>query len=99
MNDTTSPIDRETPHPASGTDAGTGQGTISEIPTGEGTLDHSILDGSTESAEAERTTDNPFRGVEDPALGEFAYGDETVLPPRTSNSGETDADPSDDEEA
>lgn len=63
---------REPPHAASRYDAGTGQGTISEIPSGK-TLDHPVLDGSTESRVAQSSTQNPFRGHRDPALGEWNY--------------------------
>lgn len=62
----------EPPHAASRFDAGTGQGTISRIPAGK-TLDHPILDGSTESRVAQGFTENPFRGRRDPALGEWNY--------------------------
>lgn len=57
----------EKPHPASRTDAGNGQGTVSGPPHGE-TQDRPVLDGSTQSREAEREVDNPWRGVYNPEL-------------------------------
>lgn len=62
----------ESPHEASRFDAGTGQGTVSKLPGGK-TLDHPVLDGATESGEAQRATLNPYRGRRDPALGEWNY--------------------------
>lgn len=62
----------EPPHAASRYDAGTGQGTISRMPEGK-TLDHPVLDGSTESKVSQGFTENPFRGRRDPALGEWNY--------------------------
>lgn len=64
--------EHESPHEASRYDAGTGQGTISRMPTGE-TIDHPVLDGATETDEAQRSTENPFRGRRDPSLGEWNY--------------------------
>ena len=55
------------PHKADRIDAGTGQGTVSKHPEGE-TQDRPVLDGSTESAAAEASTDNPRRGMVDPGL-------------------------------
>lgn len=55
------------PHPASATDAGSGQGTVSGPPHGK-TQDRPVLDGSTQSRESEREVDNPWRGVYDPEL-------------------------------
>lgn len=66
------PPSKEAPHPASAHDAGTGQGTLFRMPKGE-VLDRPVLDGSTESSEAQRSTVNPFRGLKDPALGEWNY--------------------------
>lgn len=63
---------REAPHLATRYDAGTGQGTIMRIPKGK-TLEHPILDGSTEGRSAQLHTVNPFRGRRDPALGEWNY--------------------------
>lgn len=56
-----------TPHKGDKHDAGTGQGTVSQSPEGE-TLERPVLDGSTEGKESEREVDNPWRGLEDPAL-------------------------------
>lgn len=63
---------QEPPHAASRYDAGTGQGTISKLPHTK-TLDHPILDGSTESKVSQSFTVNPFRGLRDPALREWNY--------------------------
>ena len=55
------------PHEASRFDAGTGQGTVSGPPTGVKFQERPILDGSTQSAEAEASVPNPYRGQTDPA--------------------------------
>lgn len=55
------------PHPASRFDAGTGQGTVTGPPTGSVFQERPILDGSTQSAEAEASVPNPYRGETDPA--------------------------------
>ena len=55
------------PHKATETDAGTGQGTVEELPHGEH-QDRPVLDGSTESPEADASTDDPRRGMSDPGL-------------------------------
>jgi len=57
----------ERPHPATRYDAGNGQGTVHRWPQGA-TQDRPILDGSTQSAVAEREVENPWRGLEDPGL-------------------------------
>ncbi|MBP1326180.1 hypothetical protein JOF28_001412 [Leucobacter exalbidus] len=67
----------EPPHAASRFDAGTGQGTILKMPTGT-KLEHPVLDGSTEGRVAQSATINPFRGLPDPALGEWRYGHEHI---------------------
>lgn len=56
------------PHPASRFDAGTGQGTVSGPRWDTELLEHPVLDGSTQSAEAEASVPNPYRGRNDPAL-------------------------------
>lgn len=86
----------EAPHPASRFDAGTGQGTLSEIPQGK-TLDHPVLDGATESSAAQGATRNPFRGHRDPAMGEWNYShaheheDEMDSEPERRREREADA--------
>ena len=57
----------DVPHRATEHDAGTGQGTVSDLPEGV-TQDRPVLDGSTESDAAERATVNPRRGMQDPGL-------------------------------
>ncbi len=57
----------EPKHAASRFDAGNGQGTISKWTEGK-TLDHPVLDGSTQGWKAEHDVPNPWRGLEDPAL-------------------------------
>lgn len=57
----------EHPHSASRYDAGNGQGTVAGPPLDGGVLEHPILDGSTQSPEAEAAVPNPYRGVDDPA--------------------------------
>lgn len=54
-------------HEASRFDAGNGQGTITKWPEGD-TLEHPVLDGSTQGSRAEHDVDNPWRGLDDPAL-------------------------------
>ncbi|CAG7620350.1 hypothetical protein ACFPZL_08365 [Leucobacter soli] len=56
------------PHPATRYEAGNGQGTTRAWAHEGKTQDHPILDGSTQSAEAERDVDNPWRGIDDPSL-------------------------------
>lgn len=61
-------------------DAGDGQGTVSGPPAGE-VQDRPVLDGSTMSDEAERSVDNPRRGMEDPGLVRHAEtGEKTPTP-------------------
>lgn len=92
----TTPELSDPPHKGSKFDAGTGQGTLDEMPSGD-TLDRPVLDGSTESSTAQRETDNPFRGKADPALGEFARGGSaTPLPPSRPEEQHDDARASDD---
>lgn len=55
------------PRPASRFDSGSGNGTIMRWPPGK-TLEHPILDGATQSREAEHDVENPWRGVSDPGL-------------------------------
>lgn len=55
------------PHPASRFDAGTGQGTVRGPSHAEQFQDRPILDGSTQSPEAEASVPNPYRGQSDPA--------------------------------
>lgn len=54
------------PHGPSRLDAGTGQGTVTGPPHTE-FQERPILDGSTQSAEAEASVPNPYRGQSDPA--------------------------------
>ena len=56
------------PHAASRFEASDGAGTVSGPPRGERLQEHPVLDGSTESAEAEASTPNPTRGMSDPAM-------------------------------
>lgn len=58
----------DSPHAADGLDAGTGQGTVHDAHYGARTLDHPVLDGSTETAGSQAKTENPYRGISDPAL-------------------------------
>lgn len=67
MSDSRNTQRPDEPHEATEHDAGDGQGTVTESPSGE-TLDHPVLDGSTMSDEAEREVDNPRRGMSDPGL-------------------------------
>ncbi|MBN9612698.1 MAG: hypothetical protein J0H64_04415 [Actinobacteria bacterium] len=57
----------EKPRTASHYDAGNGQGMVHRWAEGP-TQDRPVLDGSTQSAEAEREVDNPWRGIDDPGL-------------------------------
>ena len=57
----------EPTHAESRFDAGNGQGTITKWPEGK-TLDHPLLDGSTQDWKAEHDVSNPWRGLDDPAL-------------------------------
>lgn len=57
----------EPAHAASRYDAGNGQGTVAKWPEGK-TLEHPVLDGSTQAPRAEHDVDNPWRGLDDPAL-------------------------------
>ena len=57
----------ELPHLGSRTEAPNGHGTIRGWPPGK-TLDRPVLDGSTQSSFYEHNTDNPWRGLKDPAL-------------------------------
>lgn len=59
--------DAHVPHGESAHEAANGEGTISHSRHGE-TLDHPVLDGSTESYVAEAEEQNPRRGMEDPGL-------------------------------
>ena len=93
----TTPELTDPPHKATKFDAGTGQGTLDEMPSGD-TLDRPVLDGSTESSTAQRETDNPFRGMADPALGEFARGGSaTPLPPSRPEEQHGDDDANNDD--
>ena len=56
------------PHAASRFEASDGAGTVSGPPHDRPLQEHPVLDGSTESAEAEATTPNPTRGLSDPAM-------------------------------
>ena len=56
------------PHEASRFDAGTGQGTVEGPPYDAELQERPILDGSTQSPEAEASVPNPYRGQSDPAL-------------------------------
>ena len=67
-----SPPEMDQPHEASRYDAGTGQGTLFKVPHGD-VLEHPVLDGATESSASQRATVNPFRGLRDPAQGEWNY--------------------------
>ncbi|RGE22067.1 hypothetical protein D1J51_05530 [Leucobacter sp. wl10] len=67
-------------HDASDTEASNGAGTVHSPPHG-GTLDHPILDGSTEDYGAEGAEVNPRYGEEDPALVRHPEtGEETPTP-------------------
>jgi len=57
----------EQPRAASHDDPGNGQGMVHRWAEGP-TQDRPILDGSRQSAEAEREVDNPWRGIDDPGL-------------------------------
>lgn len=48
-------------------DSGSGQGTIDRWPPGK-TMEHPILDGATSAPQAEHDVENPWRGLDDPAL-------------------------------
>lgn len=58
---------KPTPHVHDRTHAGDGQGTTTSIDDEE-TLDRPILDGSSMTEAEEHDVDNPWRGLEDPAL-------------------------------
>lgn len=81
----------EKAHPASEHDAGNGQGTVHGWARGM-TQDHPILDGSMQSAEAERQVDNPWRGIEDPALtrhpGRVRHGERYPIDQEEVNPGD-----------
>ncbi|GAA1775888.1 hypothetical protein [Leucobacter iarius] len=62
---------RDRPHAATRHDAGTGQGTVHDPHYEWSTLDHPVLDGSTESKRAQAKVENVYRGVEDPS---FVHG-------------------------
>ncbi|PRI12423.1 hypothetical protein [Leucobacter massiliensis] len=59
--------DAHEPHPASQTEASNGEGTVSTPAEGH-TLDHPVLDGSTEDYSGEGEEKNPRYGMEDPGL-------------------------------
>lgn len=61
------PEHKPEPHSPDKTHAGDGQGTTTSIHE-EGTLERPILDGSSMTDEEEHDVDNPWRGLEDPAL-------------------------------
>ncbi|MGO3148235.1 MAG: hypothetical protein ACTIJ6_11220 [Leucobacter sp.] len=54
-------------HVSSAHDAGNGHGTVRRWPPGK-TLDHPVLDGSTQSWKSDHDTENPWRGLNDPGL-------------------------------
>lgn len=68
-----------TPHPSSDSEASNGEGTV-ESPEGE-TLNHPILDGSTEDYGSEGREKNPRYGEEDPGLVRHPEtGEKTPIP-------------------
>ncbi len=74
----------EAPHEADRLDAGNGQGTVSGPPDGE-TQDRPVLDGSTQGDEAERSVENPRKGMEDPGLiRRPETGEKTPIPDEES---------------
>lgn len=54
------------PHPPTRFDAGNGQGVAVNPPLDSGVQERPILDGSTQSAVAEASVPNPYRGQDDP---------------------------------
>lgn len=68
------------PHEATETEASNGAGTVSKPPEGE-TLDHPVLDGSTEDYGSEGERQNPRYGMEDPGLIRHPEtGEKTPIP-------------------
>lgn len=86
---TTSEPNRHEPHAANEHEASNGAGTVN-TPSKGGTLDHPVLDGSTEHyTEDEAVEQNARHGEEDPGLVRHPEtGEKTPVPDEESGQGD-----------